>query len=64
MGSPPDAGLRNVTHYRPLTIAVARVAMRLGSCFPHGEGYEEVQERLPSEVAIIQIRVSRGFSKN
>lgn len=59
MGSPPDAGLRNVTHYRPLTIAVAGAAMSLSSCFPHGEGYEEVQERLPSEVAIIEMSIQR-----
>lgn len=52
-----------MTHYRSSSIAVAGVAVRLGSCLPHGEGYEDVQERIPSEVPVIQERVSKGSVK-
>lgn len=58
-----DAGHRNVTHFRTLRTTVAETAMRSGSCLPQDEVCEEVQERLLSEAAVIQIRAFKGSSE-
>ena len=58
-----DAGQRNATHYRTLRTAMAETTKRSGSCFPQDEVCEEVQERLPSEDAVIQVRAPEGSSE-
>lgn len=58
------AGQRNVTHYRSLSTTMEGTAMRSDACFPHGEVCEEVQESSPAEVAVIQVRASKGISEH